>query len=265
MPFARDPELQRLLGRASDYISGYQREYSLLVAEENYVQSARTQRQQVRSDLLLVRKPGEDGWVSFRDAFEVNGVAVRDREDRLKRLFLDPSAEAQAQLMAIKEESSRYNIGQIVRNINVPLFPLKFLEPANLLHFEYKPAGRQEVEGVEAVRVAYQEWARPTLVRYNMEQDIPASGWFLVDPASGAIVGTRMEMTFDSGRNLVEIEVHYQRDAALGLWVPSEMKETYSIGRMGSFDRTVSLEGRATYSKFRRFQVKTEEEIKIPK
>jgi len=72
-------------------------------------------------------------------------------------------------------------------------------------------------------------------------------------------------MTFDSGRNLVEIEVHYQRDAALGLWVPSEMKETYSIGRMGSFDRTVSLEGRATYSKFRRFQVKTEEQIKIPK
>jgi VWFA-related protein len=265
VPFARDPEIQRILARASDYIVGYQREYSLLVAEENYVQTTRTERQQVRSDVLLVRTPDAGGWVSFRDVFEVNGRPVRDRDDRLKRLFLDQSAEAQAQLKAIKEESARYNIGQVVRNINVPLFPLKFLEPDNLLHFDYKSAGRQDVAGVEAARVAYVEWARPTLVRYNEDKDIPASGWFLVDPVSGAIVGTRMEMASEPDRIAFDIEVRYQRDASLGLWVPAEMKETYAIARVGTMDRTVTLEGRATYSKFRRFQVKVEEQIKIPK
>jgi hypothetical protein len=273
VPFARDVQLQRLLGRASDYIAGYQREYSLLVAEENYVQTTKTERQQIRSDLLLVRTPGEDSWVAFRDVYEVNGTAVRDREDRLKRLFLDQSAEAQAQLTAIKEESARYNIGG--RNINVPLFPLKFLEQGNLLHFEYKEDGKQEVGGVEASRVAYVEWARPTLVRFSSDKkmpaegaplkDMPASGWFLIDPVSGAIVGSRLEMTYDPDRFKYEIEVHYQRDATIGLWVPADMRETYSIGRPGSFDRTITLEARATYSKFRRFQVKTEEQIKIPK
>ena len=272
-PLARDAELERLLGRASDYVTGYQREYSLLVAEENYVQSARGVRQQIRSDLLLVRKPADDGWVSFRDVFEVNGVVVRDREDRLKRLFLDPSAEAQAQLRAIKEESARYNIGG--RNINVPLFPLKFLEPDNLRHFEYKAAGNQNAGGVKASRVAFAEWARPTLVRYSPDQipvvsnsqlrDIPASGSFLVEPVSGAIVGTRMQLTYDPDSVVYEIEVRYQRDAALGLWVPQEMRETYSIGRPGSSDRSVLLDGRATYSKFRRFQVTTQEQITIPK
>jgi hypothetical protein len=211
--------------------------------------------------------------VSFRDVFEVNGVRVRDREERLKRLFLDPSAEAQTQLKAIKEESSRYNLGG--RNINVPLFPLKFLEPDNLLHFEYKEAGRQDVSGVEATRVAFVEWARPTLVRYSPDQipvvsnaqlkDLPASGWFLVDPVSGAIVGTRMQLTYDPDRVVYDTAVRYQRDAALGLWVPLEMQETYAIGRSGSLDRTVTLDGRATYSKFRRFQVTTREQITIPK
>jgi len=205
----RDAELQRVIARAADYVAGYQREYSLLVAEENYVQSSRTERQQMRSDLLLVRPPGVDSWVSFRDVYEVNAVPVRDRDDRLKRLFLDPSAEARNQLMAIKEESARYNIGQVERNINVPLFALKFLEYENLLRFEFKLGGKQDVAGVEAARIDYDEWARPTVTQYNREFDLPARGWFLVDPVSGAVVGSRMELVFDSGRGLIEFEVRY--------------------------------------------------------
>jgi VWFA-related protein len=272
MPFAGDAELERLIGRVSDYVTGYEREYSLLVAEENYFQYSGRMRQQIRSDLLLVRTSGEEGWVSFRDIFEVNGVRVRDRDERLKQLFLDPSVEAQAQLKAIKEESSRYNLGG--RNINVPLFPLKFLEPDNLLHLDYKATGKQNIGGMEVSRVSFVEWARPTLVRYSPSagvvasasqlKDLPASGWLLVDPISGAIVGTWTRFTYDPDKVVYEIEVRYQRDAALGLWVPKEMKETYSGGGQGSTGQA-SLEGRATYAKFRRFQVKTQEQITIPK
>jgi hypothetical protein len=54
------------------------------------------------------------------------------------------------------------------------------------------------------------------------------------------------------------------------MWVPAEMTETYKLARTTwstspgiSFE--TELEGVATYSKFRRFQVKTEETITIPK
>jgi len=99
---ARNLEAQRVLAKAVDYVAGYQRQYSMLVAEERHVQRTRTEQQTLRSDVLLVRPPGLDAWVSFRDVFEVNGRPVRDREDRLKRLFLDGSPEALKQLAETK-------------------------------------------------------------------------------------------------------------------------------------------------------------------
>ena len=254
-----------MLARAIDYVAGYEREYSLLVAEENYLQITRSERRQVGSDLLLVRRPGADGWVSFRDVFEVNGTPVRDREDRLKRLFLDPSAETEVQLKAIMEDSARYNIGQLERNINVPLYPLKFLYAENVSRFAFRFDGTGNVGGVEATRIAFEERARPTVVRLNRESDVPAAGSFLVDPASGAIVGTRTELEWDHGRSLAEFVVHYARNATLGLWVPAQMTEGFWAGNVGAIDRVRVLEARATYSKFRRFQVKTEEQMTIQK
>jgi VWFA-related protein len=258
---ARELEVQRLLARAADYVSGYQREYSMLVAEERYVQRTKTEQQTLRSDLLLVRPPGLDAWVSFRDVFEVNGRPVRDREDRLKRLFLDGSPEAQAQLAAIKEESSRLNIGLVERNINVPLYALKFLEGTNLARCRFTLSGTKDVSGVVATRVAFREVAKPTLVRLDKSQDIAATGWFLVDPASGAIVGTMLQLVFPNNGALIEFNTRYERDASLGLWVPAEMTEAYSV-RGTTTDRNVVLDARAEYSRFRRFQVTSETDTK---
>ena len=259
---ARELEAERLLARAADYVSGYQREYSMLVAEERYVQRTRTEQQTLRSDLLLVRPPGLDAWVSFRDVFEVNGRPVRDREDRLKRLFLDGSPEALKQLAAIKEESSRLNIGPVERNINVPLFALKFLEAANLARCRFAAAGTKEVAGVSATRMTFQEIAKPTLVRLDMAQDIAATGWFLVDPFSGAVVGTMLQLVLPNNNTIIEFNVRYERDASLGLWVPVEMTEAYLV-RGTTMERRAVLDARAEYSRFRRFQVTSETETKV--
>jgi hypothetical protein len=189
---------------------------------------------------------------------------VRDRDDRLKRLFLDPSVEARAQLQQIVSDSARYNIGQIERNINVPLFALKFLRSENLSRFRFRLDGGKDVGGVAASRLSYTEEARPTLVSLNVVDDVAATGWFLIDPASGATVGTRMAFELRGG--LIEFEVRYARDAALGLWLPVEMTEVYSVytpGRVGN--RSVSVDARATYSNYRRFQVTTDEQVKVAK
>jgi hypothetical protein len=265
-PPARDVELQLALARLTEYAGGYERQYAGLVAEEDYLQASRSDKVRLRSDFLLVRPAGTEGWVSFRDVFEVNGRAVRDRDDRLKRLFLDPSPEARARLKAVKDESARYNIGDIERNVNVPLFPLLFLTPENRLRFQFTLAGTRTVAGVPVWRIDVEERARPTLIVGTKGRDEPVSGWFFIDRMTGAIVETGLRM--DQEEFTAEITVQYRRDAALGLWVPAEMRETYRIAAPAGTPKDwapMVLTGEATYSNFRRFQVKTEEKIAIPR
>lgn len=271
-PAAREAgdEAERLvvLARLFDYADGYERQYSMLVAEEDYRQSASAGGVHLKSDVLLVRPDESADWISFRDVFEVDGKPVRDREERLRRLFLDPSPDARARLEALGEESARYNIGWIERTVNVPPLPLSFLRAANRGRFAYELEGRDRVDGIEAVRVRYTEQARPTLIGDRLHQDVPVFGSFLVDAVTGAVVETRMNARRGDAR--AEIVVRYRADPALGLWVPAEMREKYSqpdigySGRSGLIRRAV-VEGRATYSNFRRFQVTTGEEVKDPR
>jgi hypothetical protein len=95
-------------------------------------------RSQLRSDLLLVKAGAAGDWLQYRDVFEVDGQPVRDRTDRLTRLFLDPSASSAGQIARIRDESARYNIGDILRNLNVPTFALTFLVPANQPRFKFR-------------------------------------------------------------------------------------------------------------------------------
>ena len=260
-----DAELQVALARLFDYADGYERQYSMLVAEEDYKQSARGSGVRLRSDLLLVRLAESGEWVSFRDVFEVDGRPVRDREERLRRLFLEATPDAVSRLRAISEESARYNVGWVERTANVPLLPLSFLRPDNRGRFQYELAGRSQAGGIAAWRIGYTELARPTLIG-DPQGDLPVSGWFLVDSLTGAIVETRMAAR--RGDATAEIIVRYRSDAALGLWVPAEMRESYGRpepdGLYGRARRGV-LEGRATYSSFRRYQVTTEEKVAPPR
>ena len=98
---AQEPSLVDVLVRTTDYVNGLIDQLSGTVAEERYEQRSREsvtafgplsqERRVLRSDYLLVEPEGVDRYYGFRDVFEVDGRAVRDREDRLTRLFLDPS------------------------------------------------------------------------------------------------------------------------------------------------------------------------------
>jgi hypothetical protein len=52
------------------------------------------------------------------------------------------------------------------------------------------------------------------------------------------------------------IAVTYEMESALGMWVPARMEERYRRRR-----DPIEVQGVATYSRFRRFQVSTSEEI----
>jgi VWFA-related protein len=263
----KDVDLPVALARMFDYVHAYESQYSALVAEEEFQQIAGQKSIRLRSDFLLVKQESAEGWVSFRDVFEVNGTPVRDREDRLKKLFLEPGVDATAQLMNIKEESARYNIGPLERNINVPMFLLKFLSQANRSHSRFRVAARSESDGVQTWRIEFTELVRPTIIRDRDEKDVPTSGHFLIEQSTGAIMETALRL--EGSAYIAEIVVKFKLDPGLGMWVPTEMKESYRTPRGSLVGTNVSmglaLEGTAKYSKFRRFQVKTEETVEIKK
>jgi hypothetical protein len=266
-PSGREAESQLAMARLVDYVDAYERQYSGLVAEEEFRQSTRGTNLRLRSDYLLVKPEQSGEWISFRDVYEVDGVAVRDRDDRLKRLFLQSGIDVSVQLQAIRDESARYNLGIVERNINVPLFLLRFLQPENRPRFRFRLAGSRSVAGVEAWRIEFDERVSPTIITDLRGGDVDAKGWFFVDQVTGAIVESvlRIEENGSTG----EIKVLFRHDPVLGMWVPAEMTETYQMltqrSLSGAPRAETLVEGKAKYANYRRFQVRTEEKIVIPK
>jgi VWFA-related protein len=268
-----DVPLFVVLGRASEHLAAYLREFSAAVAEERYEQTVRAassastaqgsklpSKRVLRSDFLFVRTAGEDGWLQFRDVFEVDGSPVRDRQERLQKLFIERPATAVDEATTIGEESARYNIGPVKRTI-FPTEPLRFLEPANRERFTFSKRRQETVEGVQAWRVDYTEKVRPTIIQTPGQnpQDVLTDGAFWIDPVTGRVLKTQLNArTMGWPSVALEMTVTYRPNASLGIWMPAEMKEKYDYS--GG-----TILGAATYSNFRRFVVTTEEKLKIPK
>jgi hypothetical protein len=281
---AQEPALADVLERAGQYVLTFEKEFAGVVAEESYRQDVRggalvrssqkrvTQRQ-LKSDLLLVRPENASSWVQFRDVFEVDGREVRDRNERLAKLFLAPTSALAGQLGRIREESARYNIGSIQRTVNVPVLPLTFLEPGNQRRLTFTRAtadGRPASDGkatesglpssprfklsTEVLVVEYKEVAPRTFIRTGEGKDMPARGRFWIEPATGRVLMT--ELLAENAHLRARINVAYQADLIPGLLVPVEMHENYF-----SWSDMTTIEGTATYGRFRKFQVKVDEKI----
>ena len=258
-----------LLSRVSAYVVEFNRSFGSVVAEEHYEQTIRrslgsngtsVQRGNsgpiattLVSDFLLVQVPGE-GWLPFRDVYERDGQQVRDREERLAKIFLSGSRTSFDQARAVMNESARYNIGNVQRNINVPTLVLTLLTDGQRDRFTFK-VGKVDDEGT---LIEFRETSRPTFIRTTNDNDLPVNGRIWVDAETGTIRRTELHAVDTSVE--AHITVTYQLDTGLRVWVPSRMEERYRRGR-----DTVEVRGLATYSRFRRFQVKTSENIDEPK
>jgi len=274
--------LQTILSGVSDYVVRYQREISSFVAEERYVQDAdKSDRpfvthRELRSDLLLLRTAGEsNGYVQFRDVFEVDGDVVHDRSDRLMQLFVNPGTSghnddknARKQAAQIMNESARYNIGSVERNINVPLLTLLLLDPTYQTHFKYSvslehkgtPRGLPKTPAftlpADAWELDYDEIVTPTLIKGD-GMDAKSHGRVWIDPDTNRVLIT--ELVNEAKTVRTTIRVSFQSEPVAGFLLPVEMRERYE--RKGGFYK---FDGAATYSNYRRFTVSTDEAIKQP-
>ena len=267
------PSLGPLLARATEYVDEFYDQLSGTVAEERYEQRMRpgagafgrsrtnnNGRRVLRSDFLLVRPEGEEQYYGFRDVFEVDGQPVRDRQDRLTRLFLDTSASADRQIQGIRNDSARYNIGDVERNINTPTLALLLLRSQHKPRVEFARStdrspglGLDEPEGSgDLLVVEFEEaWGR-TLVSGRDGRNLPAAGRFWIEPDTGRVLAT--ELRIDDDTLSATINVLYAAVDTMDHLVPIEMREQYDSRESGS-----RVDGTATYSSFRRFQVEVEE------
>jgi hypothetical protein len=261
---AQAPDVDAVLEKAGDYVTAYRDTFVGVVAEETYRQEVHGrrgtdqrgfsaegpgQRRDLKSDVLLVRAPAGERWMQFRDVFEVDGKPVRDRAERLARLFLRPSPSTQKQVEDITAESARYNIGGVNRNVNLPVLALTVLEPENRPWFSFR-GGRKSATLWE---LEYQEERSGTLIRTTGDQAMPAHGHFSIESATGRVLSSALIAENRSLR--AQIEVTYAHEPVVNMFVPREMREKYDT-KDGS-----TVDGRATYAKFRRYQVKVEEKI----
>ncbi|MEW6364871.1 MAG: hypothetical protein AB1714_09555 [Acidobacteriota bacterium] len=260
-----------LLDLATQYATSYEEALSSVVAEESYEQrvyatarpiqsglslaaptampqSKLISKRLLRSDYLLVKVEAVDGWVPFRDIYEVDGEPVRERDDRLVKLFLESPATALEQSSRIMSENARFNAGGVTRNLNLPTLVLTFLTRERRPRFTFALAGSERVGGVSAVRIKYTETARPPIISGGPDGDLVSNGTIWVDPSCGRVL--RTELLLKSTAVKAKITVAYGPDTKANIWVPVRMTEKYESAQQ-------TIEGEASYSNFRRFQVET--------
>lgn len=259
-----------IIGSAMRYVMAYEQKFALLAADETYVQElqrppnpgdnlSRTNpgggmraggamsRLVIKSDFLLVQLGGDgEGWMPFRDAYEVKGAKVRNRDERLLKLFQGDDQERFEKAAKLNEATASHNLGNVARTINIPTLAMMFLHPRVNERFEFTDEGEETIAGRVLRRAAYREVARPTLIKTTRGRDLALTGHIWIDPFTGTVVKTDLNAADPAVR--CAITVTYRKDDALDFWVPSQMDEYYKAAL--SLDEVLAT---ATYSNVRRF------------
>ena len=253
-----------VVARAAAYVETLVEALSTMVMEEDYRQiyfrRARDTpvRRHLVSEFLLMRLQGVDEWVGFRDVFEVDGRRIRDRQDRLASLFQGDTTTALAQARSIAQESSRYNLGSATRTFNVPTSTLFYLHPSNIRRSRFEKEDERCGDQNNAWDIRFEEVEFPTLSRGFEGISLPAHGRFCLDPASGRVFETELELHHPSTsdgrlRTDAKVQVTYALDQRLNLWIPIEMRDSYTERGGGGASST------ARYRNYRRFSVTVSE------
>jgi hypothetical protein len=245
------PSLDSLLARATAYVGVFVAHFSRGVAEERYIQTWEPlgRRRTMRSDFLLVKTEESGPWLSFRDVFEVDGVLVRDHDQRLAKLFLDPGTiPAVDRANQIAAEGARYAMGGTNRTINNPLLALSFLQSTYRNRFRFAVRRLATDLGPNVWIVEFEEASHPTVVRGSRNSDLVSRGRYWIDADSGRVLRTEVRVK-DS-----VISTSFAMDDAFELALPVQMVEEFPLG-IGR------VKGTATYGRFRRFTVTTDEKL----
>ena len=252
---ARTPAQRAPADLLRDYIARFEQEASALVAEEHYVQRMvrlegappSEYSRQLKSDYVLVKPADSEPWLGYRDVYEVDGQAVRDRESRIERLLSSTLSDSRDRAAAFVNEGARFNLGP-ERTVNVPTLPMQLLARANQPRFRIRtPRGWEKQSSVE---LTFEESIRPTIVRTPEGGSVESRGMVRVRLSDGAMLEARLTFKFTGerrGEPEATMHVVYADVAGISVPVPIRMTEELPMP-------DAKASGVATYSNYRRFQ-----------
>lgn len=252
------PKEQELLARVAAYIERYVPQLINIVAEEAFDQERKSNppvRRRLLSDLLLVNLPGTiNEWMIFRDVGTVDGESVADKSQRLVDLFVSPTGGTAEQAERIARDGERFHLPGNVRSTN-PLFMVIVLQRRyqGQLNFD---VGDEAPELGPGVRVLHVE--EPVFL-YSKKKGAPqlfslagGRGRAWVDVATGRILQTEARLSSNRTAPTGFVSTTFAHNDRLGLLLPATMQTTWQ----DPLTRR-DVKGIATYSNYRRFDVKT--------
>lgn len=258
-----------VLSTAMRYTMNYEQRFLLLAADEHYLQEIQRPpnpgsnlsrsnpgggmqaggaiaTQSIKSDFLLVQLGGDgEGWMPFRDAYEVKGRKLRERNDRLLKLFTTNDKQRFEKGAELSAQTHKHNLGNVARTINIPTLAMMFLHPRVNERFEFTDGGEETIAGRVLRKAVYKEVARPTLIRTTRGRDLALTGYLWIDPFTGTVVKSELNAADPAVR--CQVIVTFRRDEALDLWVPERMEEYYKA--YSGLDDIIAT---ATYTNVRR-------------
>jgi hypothetical protein len=258
---AQKPAVPDILKVVGDYVLRYSENLSTIAAEEEYTQrqlEATHGSRRLRSDIVLIGHKG--GSISaFRDPFAMDGNPIRERDDRLLKLFDSAMvAAAHAQATAWTDEAVRHYMSPNLRLLDLPTLALDYFRPLNHDAAEFLVEGVRNQNGVQVATLGFKAHGRSDVVLTPEGATTEGRAW--VEVATGTIRQTELVV---NGKNFSLVATtKYSLDAGLGIWVPTELVQRVEItsaaggfstmGAGGHSGARQSLEGRAQYTKFRR-------------
>ena len=264
-------QLANVLQRATEYVTQYEAELGNLIGSEEYVQNAawlgntgfgyprigkRSQRR-LSSDFLIIQVGPE--WAALRKVNRIDGVKVNETEPALEDAFDNSPEGNSTRLLVMKAESTGYNLGDIIREINLPTFALKVLHKSDVSRFAFERTGSSKIEGIQTWAIRFREQTGPTLVVGGKDQPLYSTGTLWIDPDSGRVLRTEflVENAYAPSRVKGAIIVRYAEGKNVKMLVPSLMDEHYET----EFN---TVDCRAFYTNFRPFEVDVKFEIRPP-
>ena len=243
------PDLATLMRKVGIYTNWFVNRFSNVVSEEDYEQrfSVATRRRQLKSEFLLVGYPGRaEALMTFRDIREVDGRPVGDQKDRITRLFLEPFESAIRRAQEIHRAGLRLSVDN--GRVMDPLTVIGYLQPAYQANFRVSRGGMAKSLGptIREITLTPVQDRSKTLLK-------PARAWVAED--TGAVVKTELRSGF--GARAETTTTTFGMDPTLQMPVPLEMRDELPRGR----DDFIGL---AKYSKFRRFEVRSEALVDVP-
>ena len=143
----------------------------------------------------------------------------------------------------------------------MPVLALVVLDPERQQRFAFKRSehrdpllGRGPSSQSDVWVIEYQEILKHTMIRTTNDRDLSARGRFWIEASTGRVLAS--ELIAEDPMIRGTIDVDYDVEPAIKLLVPILMRERYDIRHDGS-----RVDGEASYSRFRQFQVKVDEKL----